>query len=204
MKTFALKVLAPVAALVLSAAAQAQVAPDWVRVRSITYAGTGCPAGSVAKNISPDRLAFTLIFDNYVAEAGPGVPISQSRKNCQLNVDLEYPAGWTYTLFAVDYRGYANLQPNVSGTQKSTYYFQGASSQSSAQSTLYGPKNQDYFYRDVIGNPNWSYCNVFRSLNINTQVRVDNSRAPGNSGLMTTDSIDGHVIATYGFTWRRC
>ena len=198
MKMFTMSLLA----LVMSAAAQAQVAPDWVRIRSLTYAGTGCPAGSVAQNISPDNLAFTLLFDNYVAEAGPGVPLSQGRKNCQINVDLEYPAGWTYTLISIDYRGYANLDPGARGTQKATYYFQGSAGQSSAQSTLYGPKNQDYNYRDVIGSPNWSYCRVFRALNINSQVRVD--AGGGARGLMTTDSVDGQVIATYGFTWRHC
>ena len=41
-------------------------APDYVRVRSITSAGSGCPAGSVVQNISQDRQAFTLLFDSAV------------------------------------------------------------------------------------------------------------------------------------------
>ena len=190
-------------AIGLGTTALSQTAPDWVRFRSISYAGTGCPAGTVAKNIAPDRLAFTLLFDSYVAEAGPAIPFSQTRKNCQINLDLEFPAGWTYTVFAVDYRGFANLQAGVRGTQKSSYYFQGGTGPS-AQSTLYGPTQRDYFYRDVFAAQAWSICRVFRSLNINSQVRVDNSFAPANSGVMTVDSIDGQVVHTYGITWRRC
>ncbi|KAF3931039.1 hypothetical protein ABW20_dc0103947 [Dactylellina cionopaga] len=41
--------------------------------------------------ISADRKTFTLIFDNYVAALGPGVSITESRKNCQLNIDIHYP-----------------------------------------------------------------------------------------------------------------
>ena len=192
-----------VLALCFSAAASGQTAPDWVRFRSINYAGSGCPAGTVAQNIAADRLAFTLLFDSYVAEAGPGVPLSQTRKNCQINIDLEFPSGWTYTVFAVDYRGFANLQAGVQGTQKSAYYFQGGTGPA-AQSTLYGPVLKDYFYRDVFEAQVWSVCSVSRALNINSQIRVDNALAPANSGVMTIDSIDGHVVQTYGITWRRC
>ena len=62
------------ATLSIAGNAAAATAPDWVRVRSISYAGSGCPAGTVAQNIAPDRLAFTLLFDSYLAEAGPSIP----------------------------------------------------------------------------------------------------------------------------------
>jgi hypothetical protein len=29
-----------------------------------------------------------------VASIGPGVPITDERVNCQLNIDLEYPSGF--------------------------------------------------------------------------------------------------------------
>jgi hypothetical protein len=68
---------------------------------------------------------FTLIFDEYVASIGPGVSITESRKNCQLDINLQYPSGFQYSVFNADYRGYAALDPNVTGTQQSTYYFSG-------------------------------------------------------------------------------
>jgi hypothetical protein len=68
---------------------------------------------------------FTLIFDDYVASIGPGVAITESRKNCQLDIDLQYPSGFQYSVFNADYRGYAALDANVTGTQQSTYYFSG-------------------------------------------------------------------------------
>jgi hypothetical protein len=66
-----------------------------------------------------------LIFDSYVASIGPGVAATENRKNCQLNIDLQYPGGFQYSVFSTQYRGYAALDANVTGTQKSTYYFTG-------------------------------------------------------------------------------
>lgn len=69
--------------------------------------------------------SFTLISDEYVASIGPGVPITENRKNCQLDINLQYPSGFQYSVFNADYRGYAALDANVTGTQQSTYYFSG-------------------------------------------------------------------------------
>ena len=63
--------------------------PSQVYIRGINFAGSGCPAGSVSTNVAPDAKAFTLLFDQYIAEGGPGVPASSTRKNCQVLVDLQ-------------------------------------------------------------------------------------------------------------------
>jgi hypothetical protein len=100
-----------------------------VTIRGVTYGGTGCPQGSMSSQISSDRTIVTLIFDSYVASVGPGVAATESRKNCQLNVDIKYPGGFQYSILSADYRGYAALQKGVSGTLKSTYYFSGQTAQ---------------------------------------------------------------------------
>ena len=180
--------------------------PNYVRIVGITYAGSGCPAGSVGNNVSPDFQAFTLLFDQYQAAAGPGVPFGQKRKNCQVNVSMDIPNGWSYTLFTVDTRGYVSLQPGVRAMEQSTYYFQGQQLTGREQTVIYGPTDRNYQATDQItmANQVWSPCGVVRSLNINTEVRVDNSAAPNNQGMMTVDSIDGQFKLIYGIRWRRC
>jgi hypothetical protein len=203
MKNVFLGLVAVLGSCVIASGAMAQEAPEWVRIRSITYAGSGCQAGTVAQNVAPDRLAFTLLFDSYIAEVGPHISLANSRRNCQINIDLDYPSGWTYTVYSVDYRGFAKLDPGVNAIQKASYYFQGGSGPSK-ETRFYGPLEKDYRLRDTFGNETWSQCRSVRSLNINTQVRLENRFAPHNSGLITVDSIDGQVIQTYGFVWRRC
>lgn len=200
-----LKVAAPMAIVGLGSVAYAQ-SPDYVRVRSISYAGTGCPAGSVAENVAPDQQAFTLLFDSYVAEVGPGVPLASKRKNCQLAIDLDFPQGWSYTIFTVDYRGYLSLQRDVTGIQQSKYYFQGSAATGTLRTQFNGPTDRDYQVRDTLGLSAvvWSPCGAQRALNINTEVRLDNARNRGGAGLMTIDSIDGQLKHIYGIKWRRC
>src|SRR4051812_29314946 len=72
-------------------------APDYVVVRGISYAGSGCPAGSLSENISLDYRGLSVIMDSFVAEIGPDIPLSMNRKNCQVMVDLDYPDGWQYS-----------------------------------------------------------------------------------------------------------
>lgn len=192
----------------LSTAAFAQGPnPNEFYVENIKYNGSGCPLGSVDPSISDDAKAFTLTFGQYMAEVGPGVSFAESRKNCQLDISLHVPSGWAYTITNVDYRGYARLDRGVVGTQKSTYYFMGNSMENAnGQSTFTGPFDGDYGIRDTIAFSTlvWSRCGVSRNLEINTQVRLDNSRNRRGAGIMTVDSIDGEIKQIYHLQWRRC
>jgi len=193
------------AALFLSTSAMA-AQPPWVTIQGITYAGTGCPAGSVSQNISNDYKAFTLLFDEYVVEAGPGVSRREGRKACQINVDMQFPQGWSYSIMDVDYRGYVSLDRGVTGVAQSDYYFQGQRGSARLSTTFRGPIDQDYEYRDSLGISAvvWSPCGASRSLNMKTQIRVDNNRARRGTGLLTVDSVDGQLEQVYGIQWRRC
>jgi len=104
-----------------------------VTIKGITYGGTGCPQGTMSAQIASDRTAITLIFDEYIASIGPGIAVTEQRKNCQLNVNLQYPGGFQYSVLSADYRGYASIQKGVTGTLKSTYYFQGDQKQVGCQ-----------------------------------------------------------------------
>ena len=73
-------------------------------------------------------LSFTLIFDDYVASIGPGVDITETRKNCQLNLDLEYPAGFQYSVFDTVYRGYVGIEAGITATQSAVFYYSGRKS----------------------------------------------------------------------------
>ncbi|KAF3929353.1 hypothetical protein ABW19_dt0200414 [Dactylella cylindrospora] len=176
-----------------------------IYVNGITYGGTGCPQGSVGTYISADRKTFTLIFDNYVAAIGTGIPLTDSRKNCQLNIDIHYPQGFQYSIFSMDYRGYAWLEEGVTATQTATYYFSGYSQQVSTASTLVGPKGENYLIRDEILTTStvWSPCGEPGALNINSQVSLKTTIS-GKSGMITTDSEDGKFTYVLGLQWAQC
>jgi len=180
--------------------------PNKVTIRGISYGGSGCPQGSVGSFISTDRTTYTLIFDKYVAEMGPGKSIRDSRKNCQINVDLLYPNGYQFSIYSQNYRGFVNLDAGVVGEQQATFYFSGSSAQASTRTHFQGPASKDYLITDTIpfSSQVWAPCGQEGALNINTQIRVDNSRAPRAQGQLTTDSIDGKVELKFGLAWRNC
>jgi len=180
--------------------------PTGVTIRSISYGGSGCPQGTVGSFISADRTTYTLIFDSYIAQAGPGKSIRDQRKNCQINVDLLYPNGYQFSIYSQNYRGFVNLDPGVIGEQRATFYFSGSAAQASTQTHFSGPSNKDYLITDSIpfSSQVWAPCGQEGALNINTQSRVDNSRAPNAQGQLTTDSIDGKVTLKFGLAWRNC
>lgn len=103
--------------------------PNQVTINGLTYAGTGCPAGSVASTSSNDKTVLTLLYSNYVASIGPGTAVTDRRKNCQVTLNVHYPGGFQYSIFSADYRGYEELDAGVTGTQLATYYFAGQTQQ---------------------------------------------------------------------------
>jgi len=178
--------------------------PNEVYVRSISYGGSGCPQGTVGSSFSNDRKSFTLMFDSFVASSGPGVAVTESRKNCQLNVNLMLPNGFSYSVASFDYRGYVGLPAGVSAEQRSTYYFQGEVSQASGATRFSGPVNKDYLARDnvPVAAMVWMPCNRVAPLNVNASVRL--MGAPGTQAQITTESIDGKVKQMRGRQYRRC
>src|SRR5687768_9576804 len=95
-----LRLLAVIACLSAgSAFAQTAPDPDQVYIQRLTYAGPGCPSGSVAHNLAPDAKAFTVLFSDFLAEVGPGIPSGQNKTSCRVTVDLRFPNGWSYSVF---------------------------------------------------------------------------------------------------------
>ena len=195
--------LAVLAAVVLPSTASAQSPdPSEVYVQSISYGGSGCPQGSVGSSFANDRKSFTLIFDSFVASTGPNIPVTEGRKNCQINVNLHIPQGFSFSIGTADYRGYVSLPAGVTGEQKSTYYFQGETTQASAAARFVGPVSKDYLSRDTLGLVAWMPCSRTVPVNINSQVRLTGPTTA--QAQITTDSIDGKTFHVFGFQYRQC
>ncbi|KAF2748499.1 hypothetical protein M011DRAFT_476503 [Sporormia fimetaria CBS 119925] len=176
-----------------------------VTIRGVSYGGTGCPQGTLSSYISNDRTIVTIIYDAYIASIGPGIAITESRKNCQLSVDIQYPGGFQYSILSADYRGYASLQKGVSGTLKSNYYFSGMQEQSSTEYNFVGPLTGDYLKSDKADSTSivWSPCGADGNLNINSQVRLSSTDSKA-TGLLTTDSTDLKFSQVVYVQWQKC
>jgi hypothetical protein len=173
----------------------------------VTVNGTGCPAGSAAVAVSPDNTAFTVTYSKYIAQVGPNIAATEARKNCQLNVLVHAPQGFTYAISKVDYRGYANLAAGATALERANYYFSGMSTTTYISHPFTGPLNDDWQTTDVadLTAMVWSPCGAQRNLNINTELRA----AAGTSdktatSLIQMDSADTDIQTVYHLSWDKC
>ncbi|MBK9262038.1 MAG: DUF4360 domain-containing protein [Polyangiaceae bacterium] len=203
---FALSLGSVASAHVLDGDGYEPVIPDQVNIVSVTHGGSGCPVDSVGASFSPDYQYLTLIFDQYAAEIGRDVAAPKKRLFCQIVLQFDFPAGLSFALVDLTYRGYADLDAGIHASQTSTYFFQGyrRDDQYTFKTNVYGPFIGDYDRTDALELVSWSPCGQKRGLNIVTSVQLDNKRNKHGSGLITLDSIDSQVVEQYGVRWRRC
>ncbi|MBL1080906.1 DUF4360 domain-containing protein [Streptomyces actinomycinicus] len=181
--------------------------PDKIVIDVATVNGSGCPAGTAAVAVSPDNTAFTVTYSDYLAKAGGNSDPTDFRKNCQLNLVVHVPQGFTYAIASADYRGFAALQRGASATQKASYYFQGSPSTVPRNHPFNGPYNDDWQATDSTDWAQlvWAPCGVLRNFNINTELRVNAGTAnPDKVSFMTMDSTDGEISTVYHMAWKQC
>ncbi|SDH19977.1 protein of unknown function [Lentzea fradiae] len=182
--------------------------PDHITIDIVTVNGSGCPAGTAAVAVSEDNKAFTVTYSDYLAQVGVGAAPTDFRKNCQLNLRVNVPSGFTYGIAQSDYRGFAHLERGAYAIQKANYYFQGMSQNDPKQHRYNGPHSDDWQATDTteIAAIVYHPCGEKRNFNINTELRV----YPGTSNTSTTtsfismDSTDGAINTTYRFSWLTC
>ncbi|GAA3105783.1 DUF4360 domain-containing protein [Streptomyces rectiviolaceus] len=181
--------------------------PDKIVIEVATVNGSGCPLGTAAVAVSEDNTAFTVTYSDYLAKVGAGADPTAFRKNCQLNLVVHVPQGFTYAIASADYRGYASLQPGAKGTEKASYYFQGSPNTASISHEFKGSYNDNWQATDTTDWAQlvWAPCGVKRNFNINTELRLDAGTSdPAKSSFMTMDSTDGELSTIYHIAWKEC
>ncbi|MFF5702629.1 DUF4360 domain-containing protein [Streptomyces sp. NPDC012794] len=182
--------------------------PDKIVIELATVNGSGCREGTAQVAVAPDNTAFTVTYSDYMAQVGPGAPPTAFRRNCQLNLRVHVPSGFTYAIVQADYRGFAFLQPGAWGQERASYYFQGMPQTSQRTHQFTGPLNDNWQtsdkteYADLV----WAPCGEKRNFNINTELRVNagTSNPQTSTSFMAMDSTDASVSTLYHLAWQVC
>ncbi|MEU4894265.1 DUF4360 domain-containing protein [Streptomyces sp. NPDC044780] len=202
-----------VAALFASALSAQGVSPapdapsEKIQISVRTVNGSGCPQGTAAVAVAADNTAFTVTYSDYLAQVGPDSAPTDIRKNCQLNLGVHVPQGFTYAIAQVDYRGYGHLEKGAQGTEKASYYFQGSADTASRTHDFSGPYDDNWQTTDSTDYSAlvWAPCGQDRNVNINTELRVSAGTSPtGSTSFMAMDSTDGGVNTIYHLAWKEC
>jgi len=181
---------------------------DHIVIDIVTVNGSGCPPGSAAVAVAPDNTAFTVTYSSYLAQVGVGSKPTDFRKNCQLNVLVHVPQGFTYGIARADYRGFASLAAGATAMQRSSYYFQGQPNTDIRTHNFRGAYEDNWQTSDEtdVSSIEMHPCGAMRTLNINTELRVSagTSNPATTTSFLAMDSTDGSINTVYQFHWKHC
>jgi hypothetical protein len=198
MKLIYVKVLS---ALLLTFSIQANA--DDIYLGEAGYGGTGCPSGSASVTLSPDQKSLSIIFDEYLVEAG-GMERRIKRKNCNIAIPVHVPQGFSLSIVNVDYRGYVSLPSGAQARFSAEYFFAGRRGPRYVK-TFRGETDEDYTITNTLalGALVWSPCGADVNLRVNSSMMARSNRY-NDEVLATVDSADFNAGIVYQFQWRRC
>lgn len=202
--------LIALAPLTMTTAASAQAPhPDEVEIKDVTVNGSGCPIGTATvllTNSKPNGPAdyFQVTYDNFIVERGDDLAPKDSRKFCNLALDVKFPQGWAFTIFKMEMDGYAEIAKGARGEVKTEYFFPHVSRKKRHRKKVRGPFEGDYNQMDEIGvfSSITSRCGVTIPLNLKTTMRLSGSRKKYST--MTVDVQSGLFVQKFGIRWKRC
>lgn len=183
-----------------------------IKLKAPITGGTGCQSGTVAAALTEDKKTLSILFDNYIAEAGNSSGVRRDVKNCSVVIPMEVPAGMQFTVVKLDYRGFNSIPPNARTRYVTMYSMINADNNKQLgrrlrrQYDFYGPLEEEYIISsDISTRPLWSKCGKNLNFKIDTRV-VAATNKRGDDVLATIDSIDASAETNvqYHLLWRSC
>jgi len=167
------------------------------------YGGTGCPANSASVTLSPDSKAISILFDQYVVEAGGAK--SFDRKNCNIAIPVHVPQGYSVAVMAIDYRGFVGLPAGARASLTVDYFLAGQGRGVRSVKPFSGATTQSYLTTDRLALESmvWSRCGADTILRANTQMLVMSNQRR-EQAMATVDSADIEAGLVYHIAWKQC
>lgn len=167
------------------------------------YGGNGCPANTASVTLSEDAKSLSIIFDQFVVEAG-GMNKATERKTCNIAIPVHVPQGFSISVIDVDYRGYVSLPVQASARLTAEYFLAGSLGPR-FDKIFSGKTDTDYTFNNGIGVQAqiWSPCGADTILRVNAAMLVKTNRYL-DEAMATVDSADFKAGMLYKLQWKRC
>ena len=168
------------------------------------YGGSGCPAGTASATLSPDAKSLSIIFDDFIVEAGGSTRKRIARKNCSIAIPVHVPQGFSVSVIDIDYRGYNMIPRGAQARFSAEYFFAGMKGPKFVKS-FRGEMDDEYILRNKLGLSAsvWSPCGADVNLRINSSMMVRTNRKK-EEVLATVDSADLNSAMVYHLKWKKC
>ncbi|KAF2268204.1 hypothetical protein CC78DRAFT_17100 [Lojkania enalia] len=179
------------------------LAPPSFKIANVVSGGSGCPQGSIDVSYTDSTILPIYFGKDFTATVGPKADPADSRKNCQLNIKLNYSPGYQYAVYSADYSGWGQLDSGVKGSVKANYYFSGDQDQASTNLGINGPFSGRYEKHDNVAVSIWSPCGSEAMLNVNAEVALTPMGSSATGSLVAVKESARFTHALY-LKWRQC
>lgn len=169
-----------------------------------SYGGNGCPAGTASVTVSPDESAVSILFDQFMTEAGGMSGKTIDRKSCNLILPVTVPNGYSVAVFQVDYRGF-NAVPSGGYNRFEAEYFWAGARGPKITRQFSGPITDSFTLTDnlIASAVVWSPCGQSVNLRVNASMLSKTNRYQDDV-LGSVDSADISSGLVYHLQFRRC
>jgi hypothetical protein len=198
------KKVALVTSILSSLLFSAMASADALRLGDPAYGGSGCPAGTASVNVSPNNDAISILFDQFMTEAGQTTGRRIDRKSCNISIPVQVPQGYSVAIFTVDYRGF-NAVPRGGMNRLDSEYFWAGSRGPRISRSFYGPTNDNFTVTDDLMAQTlvWAPCGASVNLRVNASMMSQSNRSMEQT-IGMVDSADISSALIYHIQWRRC
>ncbi|MBT3980638.1 MAG: DUF4360 domain-containing protein [Bacteriovoracaceae bacterium] len=180
------------------------VDPGEVTLGTPSLRGTGCSAGTTDVAISTDGTVLSVLFDDFVVEAGGSIGRTIARKGCSMAIPVHVPQGYSVSLITIDYLGFNSLPRRASAKLSVSHFFAGKRGQRFTKNFRSGTEDEYMLSTEFVNGHNvWSACGKDVILRTKTSLMLRNSNR-NIEAISTVDSVDLTSGLMYKLSWKRC
>ncbi|MGV6808889.1 MAG: DUF4360 domain-containing protein [bacterium] len=160
----------------------------------INFAGTGCPAGSIAVT-GENTDTLSILFDKF--DAGKESASGKRRAACSFAVPVHVPQGYQVSVLTADWQGYAEGKAEL----KRKYFFAGEPNVPTQINRINSPAGDDFLFQDgrIHESLSISACGEDKVLRINSSII-----AKGSQSYAAIDTADLKNTVQFQLQWQRC
>jgi hypothetical protein len=172
--------------------------------------GSGCPAGSVTVVPYPNNTGIVVSYSSFYVQRGGDSETFQGYQNCNLDIKIHVPSGFTFAISKAMYNGYAYVVGGAKAKLVSKYNFQGqAPTISTHVINSSTPYDDNWTIADEFSFSNlvWAPCGQDVILSNAFELRAQPygpSKSPTDVSFVTANKSDHGVTTDFNFAWNRC
>ncbi|MBT8224661.1 MAG: DUF4360 domain-containing protein [Dactylosporangium sp.] len=172
--------------------------------------GSGCPVDSVTVVPYSDNTGIVLSYSSFYVQRGGDSTVIQGYQNCNLDIRMGVPAGFTFAISKAVYYGYAFVLPGATAKLVAKYNYQGQPPVTSSHIiNVDSPFDDNWTVIDEFPVPNlsWAPCGEDIILTDAFELRVQPygpSSSPTDVSFVTVNKSDHSIRTELNFVWAEC